>query len=150
MNKFTSNRLVIVHGIIAGILMALIMSILAIQSDYRIGVIKYIKYLPLIFILYISAKSLKSRIKKKQYFPTILSSGIKIPTIAGLILSFSIIFLFAINPSFAPMKFNLLPSNWLDTMTIAAMQLFETIALGFILNLIIFQYAKFDPKTLSM
>ena len=142
MSKLNSRQLLKSHGIISGLLMTLVMLTLSISGDYKIGLIKYLKYIPLVIILNSFAIYLKPKVKKYKYFPKILVGGLGISAIAGAFLFISTLVVFGIIQDHAPMKFNLLPTNWLDATTIAVMLFVETIALGFIFNFIIFQYHK--------
>lgn len=143
------KNLLIFHALIAGLMCSLLSITLSVSSDLKFGFIKFSKYIPLALVLISHAINLKPVVEDRDYFPKLLSGGLFISWITGTFLMLSVLILFAIDPHYAPMKFNLLPASWLDAITISVMQLFETTALGFTINLIVFQYFKLGPKTLN-
>jgi hypothetical protein len=148
-SKEKDKDLLLIHGLIAGLLISLMTVSLSISDDFKIGLIKFLIYLPLTAVLISHARLLKPIVQDQTYFPKLLSGGLLISSMAGIFLMATTLILFGINPEFAPMKFNLMPANWLDATTISVMQLFETTALGFTINLIVFQYYKMGPRTLN-
>ena len=137
------------YGILAGILMAAIMALFSINGDYSVGFVKYLKYVALFAVLIMVDLLIKKRFANGNFFQKGLVSGLRLSIYAGAIVAASALLLFAVNPAFAPMKFNLIPETWLDAVTISVMLLIEVVALGFILNFIVLQSLKTGPKPLN-
>ncbi len=129
-------------GLYAGLAMAILMAAMSITGNFEIGPVKYIKYIVLMGFLIKAGILIKQNAPAKKFFQRAMLGGLRIVVLAGLIVAFTSLMLYVVQPEFAPMKFNLLPTNGLQAFTISVMLLIETVALGFILNFAVIQALK--------
>lgn len=144
MNKSINKR-----GIYAGLAMALIMSALSTTGNYEIGPVKYLQYFVLIGFFIKTALDIKDEVAANTFFQKAMTAGFRMSILAGVVLALATLVLYAINPIFAPMKFNLLPQDLFQAMTIAVILLFETVAFGVIVNFAIIQALKPGAETVN-
>lgn len=137
------------YGMIGGLLMLSITAILAISGEYEIGIVKYVKYIPLFVILFILGKEIKNNEKRSDFFTIALKNGISVSAMCGAIMGIGIIILFLINPAFAPLKFNVTPDSIQKAIIIAFMLFFETFVFGSIFNFIVIQGLKPGAETVN-
>ncbi len=130
------------YGIIAGLFMSLILSILSINGDYGGSALKYVKYLFFIATLIVFYLQLDPKRLGAKYFIKYISGGSKISVVAASIIALANIVLFYINPDWSIQKFNLLADSPSESMMISAVLFVEVIVLGLLCSFVVFPIFK--------
>lgn len=130
------------YGIIAGLFMSLILSILSINGDYGGSALKYVKYIFFIAALIAFYLQLDPDRLGPRYFLKYLSGGSMISVVAALIIALANIILFTINPEWGIQKFNLLADSLSESFMISAVLFVEVIVLGLLCSFVVFPIFK--------
>lgn len=136
------NKISIIEGVIAGVLMAMYLLILSI-GDIGGPALKYGKFLFLIAILAFAVGKLKDVRSETGFLLTCIRKGFTVSVVSGLIVTIFNYLWYVVNPQWSLTKYHLEPENFSNVHMINSAVMMEIVVIGMLCSFILYQGFKY-------